>query len=235
MPERSFGRGSRPYTRIVLAGSIDLSTVLSLAVLGFMGFRLVTGVRVSRTSYGRSIVATVRQRLTWRHVWPVPIVLAAVIAVATPLLMIPGLDWGWWSSIGGEGNPVFGSSDATSGTFWEWLVPIAFMALLIPALPLFANAEERMFRTGAEHWSTERRVLKVLQFGLVHAIIGIPIGAALALSVGGAYFMRCYLREYARSGSRADATMESTTAHTAYNGIIVIVFVIVLILGAAGL
>ena len=75
-----------------------------------------------------------------------------------------------------------------------------------------------MFRSGAEHWSASRRVLKTLQFGMVHALIGIPIGAALALSIGGAYFMFVYLRAFHRTGSSNDATLESTTAHTAYNG-----------------
>ena len=49
---------------------------------------------------------------------------------------------------------------------------------VLPALPLFAHAEERMFRAGAEHWTTRRRVFKTLQFGLIHALIGIPISAA---------------------------------------------------------
>src|SRR6266536_3423430 len=123
--------------------------------------------------------------------------------------------------MGGQGNPVFGSNDSTSGTVWEWLIPAAFVLLLIPALPLFAYAEEQMFRRGAEGWSSRRRALKVVQFGLVHALIGIPIGTALALSVGGAYFMRTYLHSIHTDGSPAAATLESARAHTAYNGFIV--------------
>lgn len=218
---------------MVLASSLDvLTTVLSLAVLGFMATRLVTGVRVARSVSGRAVVREVRRRIAWRHVWPVPIVLTAVLVAAGTLMLVPGLDWGWWSAIGGEGNPVFGSTDQTSGTVWEWIIPLVFMAMLLPALPLFANAEERMFRRGAEGWSTGRRVLKTVQFGLVHALIGIPIGAAFALSIGGAYFLRVYLRAYARSGSTSDATMESTTAHTAYNGVIIGVVLIALSLTA---
>ncbi len=163
-----------------------------------------------------------------------PLVLAAVLAVATPLLMIPGLRWGWWSAFGGQGNPVFGSSETTSGTVWEWLVPAVFMMLLLPALPLFAHAEERMFRMGAEQWSRGRRVLKTVQFGMVHALIGIPIGAALALSVGGAYFMWTYLRAFRRTGSRVEATFESTTAHTVYNAMIIAVVIVAIALTAAG-
>jgi hypothetical protein len=148
-----------------------------------------------------------------------------VLTVAVLGFMVPGLDWGWWSAIGGEGNPVFGSSTATAGSALEWIVPLAFMALLVPALPLFAHAEERMFRQGAEQWSKRRRAAKVLQFGMVHALIGIPVGAALALSVGGSYFMGVYLSAFRRTNDQRQATLESARAHTAYNGIIILVVI----------
>jgi hypothetical protein len=208
----------------------DFSTVLSVAVLGFMAVRLASGVRVSRSTTGRLVVAAVRNRLAWRHLWPVPLVLIVVVLAASLLMAVPGLDWGWWSAIGGDGNPVFGSTDSTAGTAWAWAIPLVFICLLLPALPLFANAEERMFRAGAERWSTPRRALKTLQFGLVHALIGIPIGAAMALSIGGAYFMYVYLRQFARTGSANDATLESTTAHTAYNGLIIVMVLLAIVM-----
>jgi hypothetical protein len=199
----------------------SLSTVLSIGVLGFMAVRLVDGVRASRRSGGRSLVAAVLARMGRRHVWPVLPLLTVIVVVASLLSLVPGLSWGWWSAIGGEGNPAFGSSDATAGTFWEWLIPLVFVALLLPALPLFAFAEERIFRRGTETWSTPRRLWKALQFGLVHALIGIPIAAALALSIGGWWFQRVYLGEYRRTGSVDAALLESTTAHTVYNGAII--------------
>jgi hypothetical protein len=209
-----------------------LNTVLTVGVLGFVGVRLVSGARYARTSAGRLLVVEIVRGIRWRHVWPVPLVLAGVVAVATPLLAIPGLDWGWWSALGGQGNPVFGSSSATSGSVWEWLIPLAFIALLVPALPLFAHAEEVIFRRGAEGWSGRRRALKVIQFGMVHALIGIPIGAALALSVGGAYFMSVYLRAIRSGAGQREATLESARAHTVYNGVLVVA-VFGLIVGAA--
>lgn len=205
------------------------SDVATFGVLAFVGVRLVTGLRRSLSGDGRSSVRLIVSRIRWRHIWPVPFVLAAVIIVASALVRVPGLQWGWWSALGGEGNPVFGSSESTAGTVWEWLIPAAFLLLLIPALPLFAYAEEQMFRRGAQGWTPAKRALKVIQFGLVHAIIGIPIGVAIALSVGGAYFMTVYLRAFRTTGSQAEATLESTRAHTAYNGIIVSVVVIAVI------
>ncbi len=212
--------------------SLEFGDVASVAVLGVMALRLTTGARRSRTAEGRSIISEVRRGIGWRHVWPVPFVFAALIAVAYPLLLIPPLRWGWWSALGGSGNPVFGSSSTTAGTVWEVLIPLAFIALLVPALPLFAYAEERMFRTGAEDWSRPKRALKVLQFGMIHALIGIPIGAALALSIGGAYFMWVYLRSYRELGVQRAATFESTRAHTAYNACIIVLVAVAIVLDA---
>ncbi len=89
-----------------------------------------------------------------------------------------------------------------------------------------------MFRVGAQRWSKRRRVLKVVQFGVIHAVIGIPIGVALALSVGGAYFMAVYLRTYAVTRSGHEATLESTRAHTAYNALIIVTVAIAVVIDA---
>jgi hypothetical protein len=207
----------------------SITTAVTYGVLGLVGVRLVSGARVGFSSRGRSTSLLVVQRISWRHLWPIPIVLTGVLTAAVALMSLPVLSWGWWSALGGEGNPVFGSSDATSGSALEWIIPIVFMALLLPALPLFAMAEERMFRAGAEHWSWGRRALKTLGFGLIHAVIGIPIGAALALTIGGAYFMAVYLRRFSATGSRTDAVYESTAAHTAYNATIIVVVILALL------
>ena len=209
-----------------------LSNVLSVVVLAVVGLRLVQAVTLSRSPRGRSLSRQIWTGLRWRHIWPVPFVLAGVLLVAIPLLYVPVLRWGWWSALGGEGNPAFGSSSTTMGTVWAWLIPLIFIALVLLALPLFANAEERMFRMGAQLWSTRQRVIKVLQFGLIHAVIGIPIGVALALSVGGAYFMAVYLRSYALTGSTNEATLESTRAHTAYNALIIVTVATVVAISA---
>lgn len=203
-----------------------LTNVLTFGVLGFMGVRLATGLRISLRRGGRSLVREIVSGIRWRHIWPIAVVLPAVVLAASVLMSVPGLDWGWWSMLGGEGTPVFGSSSTTSGTVWEWIIPLVFITMLVPALPLFAHAEERIFRAGAEGWSPPRRVWKVAQFGIAHALIGIPVGAALALSVGGAYFMLVYLRAWQRVPSRRAATIESTRAHTAYNAFIVLLVMV---------
>ncbi len=202
--------------------------ILTFAVLAFFGSRLIV-------SFRRSLAAGARQRslelvrgLRLRHFLPVPIVIAAVVGAAIGLTSIPPLDFGWWTAIGGQGNPAFGVTDRTVGTPLELIVPILFVFLLVPALPLLVEREEYAFRLDAEQWSTPKRIAKAVLFGLVHALIGIPIGVALALSIGGAYFTIAYLRRFRATGSRREALAESTRCHLAYNASIIALVVLVL-------
>jgi hypothetical protein len=210
-----------------------LTAVLTASVLAFIGYRLVSAASlVARSAVLRQRVRTIVTGIRWRHLWPVPFVLSGVIVAAVALLEIPPLRFGWWTALGGLGNPVTGTTEQTTGTALEWLVPLVFIVLLVPALPLFAFREEELFRLGAEDWSGWQRSLKAVQFGLVHAVIGIPIGVALALSLGGAYFQRAYLRGYrASGGDQRAAVLESTRAHTAYNGVLVGVILVAILSG----
>src|SRR5437660_12755949 len=97
------------------------------------------------------------------------------------------------------------------------MVPIAFVVLLVLGLPLLVAREEWVFRRGAEHRNATTNLLRALLFGLVHAAVGIPIGAALALSIGGAYLTWAYLEGWRQTGTQTGALLESTRAHLAYN------------------
>lgn len=210
-----------------------LTAVLTVSVLAFVGYRLVSAASLmARSAVLRQRVRTIVTGIRWRHLWPVPFVLSGVIVAAVALLEVPPLRFGWWTALGGLGNPVTGTTDQTTGTALEWLVPLVFIVLLVPALPLFAFREEELFRLGTEEWSGWQRALKAVQFGLVHAVIGIPIGVALALSLGGAYFQWAYLRGYrASGGDQRGAVLESTRAHTAYNGVLVGVILAAILTG----
>jgi hypothetical protein len=200
--------------------------LISVAVLLLVGVRLASAARLATTRQGFRTVRFIVDGIGWRHVWPAPLVLLGVASLATILIQIPVLDWGWWTSLGGQGNPVTGTTDATVGSVWEWLVPLVFVVMLTPALPLFALAEERLFRRGAEGWSRAKRAARTLMFGLVHALIGIPLGVALALVVAGWYFMHVYLRAWKRTASPQDALLESTRAHLVYNATIVLLVLV---------
>jgi hypothetical protein len=210
------------------------ATALTVAVLCFVGYRLLGAARFAFAGEGRARIRLIVRGIRWRHIWPVPFVLTLVLVVAILLVQLPVLSFGWWTAIGGTGNPVTGSTSQTDGTALAWIIPLVFLALLLPGIPLFALREEELFREGCERWSWPRRVLKAVEFGLVHTIIGIPIGVALALSIGGGYFQWVYLRGFRRSHDPLVSTLESARAHTVYNGVIVVLVAVSVVLIATG-
>ena len=208
-----------------------LTDLLTVAVLAWVGSRLVTVSWEAVRGRGRSHVVEVLRGLRVRHFLPVPVVLAFVLTAAVLVIQVPGLSFGWWTAIGGQGNPVVGSSNRTSGTVLEWLLPALFLLLLVPALPLLVEREERIFRLGSERRTFGQRVARGVVFGLAHALIGIPIGVALALSVGGWWFTIAYLRGY-RQGGPGAGLRESIHCHLAYNLVIVGLVLVSLAAGA---
>ena len=207
---------------------VTVLDVLTVAVLVFFGSRMFVSFRRSMASGARRHSLELVRGLRLRHFVPVPLVVALVLVVAIGLSSLPLLSFGWWTAIGGEGNPAFGVTERTAGTPFELIVPAVFVVLLIPALPLLVEREEQLFRLGAESWSLPKRIAKTVLFGLIHAVVGIPIGFALALSIGGAHFLLGYLRAWRATGSRRQALLESTRLHLAYNATIVVLVVAVL-------
>ena len=205
--------------------------LLTVAVLAFVGFRLADAARQTFSSRGHvwMLVAGLR----FRHFLRAIPVLVAVLAIATPLIQIPGLDFGWWTAIGGQGNPVVGVGrpEATPGVL-ETLIPFVFVSLLLIGLPLLVEGEEWVFRRGAQHRTRAANARRSILFGLVHALVGIPIGVALALSVGGFYFAWAYLRVWRRTGSEEAALAESTRCHLAYNLVIAAIIIVALSTGS---
>jgi hypothetical protein len=195
--------------------------ILSLAVLAYVGIRLADAARHAVRS--RDYVWGLIKGLRSRHFLGAVPTLACVIGLALVLLRVPGLSFGWWTAIGGQGNPVFGSARPQAVGPLETVIPIVFVTLLIPGLPLLVEGEEWMFRRGAEHRSRGGNLWWAVLFGLVHALIGIPLAAALALSAGGVYLTWAYLRMWRRTGSQEAALAESTRAHLAYDLVIVLI------------
>jgi hypothetical protein len=203
--------------------------VLTVAVVAWFGSRLIVSFQRSIAPVARRRAAFFLRGLRLRHFLPVPALLAAVATTAYALVQLPVLSFGWWTALGGRGNPAFGITERTEGTWVGLVVPLVFIVLLTPALPLLVEREEMLFRAGAETWPWWKRLGKgALLFGLAHAAVGVPIGVALALSIGGAWFLRAYLRGY-RGGGRGPAVAESTRAHLAYNLTIITIVALALL------
>jgi hypothetical protein len=203
-----------------------LLNLLAAAVLTVVGYRLLSAVRIAARGRGRTETLTIVGGLRPHHFLLGLATLIVVANAAFLLVQVPGLDFGWWEAIGGIGNPVTGGTEQTEGTALEWVLPLVFMLLLIPALPLLAASEERIFRLGDEERTRLQRLRRAVMFGLAHAIVGIPIGVCLALALGGWYFSWRYMRAYRRTGSWREGFLESTRSHVAYNGIIILIVLV---------
>jgi len=206
---------------------VTILDLLTVAVLTLVGVRLFEAARSSVEARAR-MLAIVRG-LRWRHfVRAVPVVVV-IVATAWVLIQLPVLSFGWWTMIGGEGNPVVGVTAKDYGIV-SVVVPLLFIGLLIIGLPLLVAREEWVFRRGAERRGTLANVGRSVLFGLAHAVVGIPIGAALALSIGGLYLTWCYLERWRETRSESEALLESTRAHLAYN--LTIITLVLVSLGA---
>lgn len=198
---------------------MDLFDVLTLAVLAYVGVRLADAARHSFLA--RRHVFHLVRGLRPRHFLLAVPVLAVIVVLAVALYQVPGMSFGWWTAIGGEGNPVFGAGRPGAVGPLDAAVPVVFGVLLLLGLPLLVEGEEWMFRRGAEHRGPAANLRRAVLFGLVHAVIGIPLAAAVALSAGGLYLTWAYLWMWRRTGSADAALAESTRAHLAYNLVII--------------
>jgi hypothetical protein len=187
---------------------------LALGVLVLVGVRLVEAARSSVTAHRKAIVVV--RGLELRHFTAAIPILLMIVLLALALIQVPLLSFGWWQAIGGVGNPAVGITEQDLGALGV-VISAFFIGLLVVALPLLVAREEWVFRRGAERRGPTANLSRAVLFGLAHAVIGIPIGAALALSVGGIYLTACYLRGWSETRSQPGALLESTRAHLAYN------------------
>ncbi len=201
--------------------------LLTVAVLTVVGVRLFEAARTSVGSHRKTLAVV--YGLRWRHFLRAVPIVALIVPTAWVLIQLPVLSFGWWSAIGGEGNPVVGVSDRDLGIV-SVVIPLFFIGLLLVGLPLLVAREEWLFRRGSEQRSTANNLGRAVVFGLAHAVVGIPIGAALALSIGGLYLTWSYLEVWKQTRSQTSALLESTRAHLAYN--LTIIMLVVVSLGA---
>src|SRR5437763_14018767 len=100
--------------------------LLTVAVLGFVGVRLVSAARVAVRTPARRHTNEIIKGLEAHHFLLAPVALTGVLVVSVALYAIPPLRFGWWTAIGGTGNIVTGGTTRTNGTVWAWLTPLGF-------------------------------------------------------------------------------------------------------------
>jgi len=140
------------------------------------------------------------------------LVIVAVIALFLGLIKVaPFLNWSWFSLFSREGMNIH-------------LIPsnvkyfgLAFLVLFGINLPRYAQMEEVWFREGTISW--EQGLLMSILFGMVHCLVGVPIGAGLAISLAGLWFTHQYF---------VGGVELSTVHHTSYNLILVTILFLTL-------
>jgi hypothetical protein len=155
--------------------------------------------------------------------------------LAVAVHWIPYGDVGWWSLLGGQGNVLLGQAAPTPTPSWiQTIAPWACLLLLVFTAPSLVRIEECWFRRGADRMGVVRGVLRQSLFGASHLLVGVPLGAAVALTGVGLVFQRSYRRAYAARASRFDALMASTRLHLAYNYIAFGIAALALLLSSLG-
>lgn len=171
-------------------------TILSIVFLVVVAAMIVDTLRSLQGESIRADYVRVLRAIRW---WMVPLSLASLTACLTVgiWLVLHGpawMQWGWWSALGGQGNVYLGQT-GSQGLFWTvagWVIPIG----LVAAVPLLARQEEVLFRYGTETATILQTVTRSLLFGIVHLAAGVPVAAALALSIPGFVFAVVYRAAY---------------------------------------
>lgn len=176
------------------------------------------------------------KRFRLRMLIEVLVVILLTIAIGI-VLWVLGLRFSWLSLIFSEGGnivitPVRKGSESAN-ILIRLMVPVFFLAL-IAAVPFMAKYEEETFRKGYNKWG--RIIRQSVKFGLVHCLVGVPLGFGIALILPGFFYGWKYKRAYDSiiiskvfhfiSLAEEEAVMISTTYHTMYNTVVVSILLV---------
>jgi hypothetical protein len=236
-PSRSWAPAPRGEAQWLLRIIFRTALITAAAFLLFDGAAVGLGNRAATYLVQVSVLLFVwvkvgpslrspRQRILIRGIRPRHFLMASMILPCTLSavgILLAGdtfLRWGWWTALGGEGNVIVGEASPSGQVLPDLILPILIVTPLLLSLGRFALQEERIFRRGDERRRVRDRLLRSLVFGLCHLVMGIPIGAAIGLGVGGFGFSQVYLRRWHASRSRYQSVLDAARVHLAYNLII---------------
>jgi hypothetical protein len=154
------------------------------------------------------IIAQIRPTMILQNI----IVIIFVVSIAIGLMLIhPIFKWSWFCLFKPKGGrkEIEGANIVAIPAQVKWF-GIFFTIILLLNLPYFAKFEEGVFREGTDNW--REGIVWSIYFGMLHCYVGVPIGAGMALSIGGLWFTHQYF---------IGGTELSTLHHTTYNLIII--------------
>lgn len=184
-----------------------VTAVLRLAIAGWVLVALGRAARAAWTH--RGVLAAVWARIGVRHVAGGTVLVAVTVTLAHTLVThVPGMGLGLGTLLGSSSNAVFTPLEealARTGpappTGPDWMLAglaSGFLLPLLALLPWLAFVEEEVFRAGLEDASTVGEVGRALTFGLLHLVVLVPLGAALAVGACGYVYGKVYRHHHAR-------------------------------------
>ena len=167
--------------------------------------------------------------------WPIALII--VFGVMLSFLILYSIDipqfltWSLFSLFGSEssGNVMF-----TPFTLGFLPITIIFYLVIASAVPYLAKSEEVIFRQYV--FGVKYRIIKSIIFGFIHMLVGVPILAAIILSIVGYIYSHYYIKEFSKwikidpDTALSKALDRSTSIHAKYNFIVItFIFIVVLI------
>lgn len=186
-------------------------TLLNIVQVAFAGFITWDCVRYLRSGQLRRHASVFARRTPaqWVRTFFSALVLALLtfaLGLGLMVLWPPVMGWTWLRLIAMPADgPVQGQNLNLAAVRFPWF-GLAFLALLALNMPRLVRREEEIFRRGTRDWRDA--IPRSLKFGLIHCVVGVPLGFGLALAVPGLVFTAAYFR----GGIRASAYL-----HTVYN------------------
>ncbi len=198
----------------------SLVAFFQLTVLYF----LVNEIRLFFSNFRRNLKLSFSfwSRYTWKIFLHCLIIALVTLLLSLALTSVPFLSKGWTHFFfDSGGNILFSIMDLQDPIISIVLVSLVLIAFFIVFLPHLALLEETAFRKN--RFSLFHRIRASIVFGMVHLIMGIPIGAGLALCFTGFAYSHIYISSYrniiakshGRNGVRVDRSVDKYAAHKA--------------------
>jgi hypothetical protein len=218
--------------------NVWLTLAIQIFAIGIALFNVVKALYDNRNNFSFIILVWKRFRLLM-FIQILGIIALIYFTYAVLITLTPYFGYGWANLIAkGGGNilitPVFSAFNST--LYIVRSLPSLFIFAFLLSLPFMARLEENIFRRGVHTW--KEITWRSIVFGLMHLIIGIPVGIGIALIIPGFFFAYIYRKTYLKQVSknitqklaRNEAILESTAYHTMMNTIFIIYVLIICII-----
>jgi hypothetical protein len=170
-------------------------TILDVVKWGFAAYVANDFIRyVRRGTIKRHFTIFIgRSWKEWLVSWLLAVgVLAVILLCVGTLLSLhnPVLSFSWIQLISTQKEAEHGGTNLIASTTTLPFLGIIFALLLAVNIPRLARLEEDAFRRGTVDWRDG--AIRSVKFGFVHMFVGVPVAAALALSILGLWLTHQY-------------------------------------------